>query len=69
MNLTITHVLRVAVGSKRNHPLSEKIERFWNLDTIGIVKNEKSVYEKFLDDISFHDNQYEVLYHLKRVTL
>ena len=47
MNLTITHVLRVAVGSKRNHPLSEKIERFWNLDTIGIVKNEKSVYEKF----------------------
>ena len=60
MNLAITHVLRVTVWSKEKHPLSGKIERFWNLDTIGIVEKERSVHEKFLDDISFHDNQYEV---------
>ena len=33
MNLAITHALRVAVESKEKHPLSEKIERFWDLDT------------------------------------
>ena len=60
MNLAITHVLRVTVWSKEKHPLSGKIERFWNLDTIGIIEKERSVHEKFLDDISFHDNQYEV---------
>ena len=60
MNLAITHVLRIAVESKEKHPLSEKIEKFWNLDTIGIVEKERSVYENFLDDISFHDNRYEV---------
>ena len=56
MNLANTHDLRVAVELKEKHPLSEKIERFWDLGTIGIVEKERSVYEKFLDDISFHDN-------------
>ena len=60
MNLTITHALRVAVESKEKHPLSEKIERFWDLDTIGIAEKERSVYGKFLDDSSFHDKRYEV---------
>ena len=60
MNLAITLVLRVAVESKEKHPLSEKIERFWDLDTLRILEKERSVYEKFLDDISFHDNRYEV---------
>ena len=60
IDLGITHVLRAAVGWKGNHPLSEKIKRFWDLDTIAIVEKEKSVYEKFLDDVSFHDNRYEV---------
>ena len=60
MNLAITHVLRIAVESKEKYLLSEKIEKFWNLDTIGIVEKERSVYENFLDDISFHDNRYEV---------
>ena len=60
MNLAITHVLRVAVESKEKHPLSEKIERFLDLDTIGIAEKERSVYGKFLDDISFHDKRYEV---------
>ena len=53
MILAITHVLRVTVESKGNHPLNEKIERFWDLDTVGIEEKEKSVCEKFIDDISF----------------
>ena len=38
MNLAITRVLRVSVESKGKHPLSEKIEGFWDLDAIGIVE-------------------------------
>ena len=60
MNLAITLVLRVAVESKEKHPLSEKIERFWDWDTLRILEKERSVNEKFLDYISFHDNRYEV---------
>ena len=52
--------LRVTVEPKEKDLLSEKIERFWDLDAAGIVKKERSVYEKFLDDISIHDNRYEV---------
>ena len=47
MILAITHVLRIAVESKEKHPLSEKIEKFWNLDTIGIVEKERSVMKFF----------------------
>ena len=47
MNLAITHVLRIAVESKEKHPLSEKIEKFWNLDTMGIVEKERSVMKIF----------------------
>ena len=56
----ITHVLRAVVEWKGNHRLSEKIKGFWGLDTIAIVEKGKSVSEKFLDNISFHDNRYEV---------
>ena len=52
--------MRVTVEPKEKDLLSEKIERFWDLDAAGIVKKERSVYEKFLDDISIHDNRYEV---------
>ena len=38
MNLAITHDLRVTSESKENHPLSEKVARFWDLDTISIVE-------------------------------
>ena len=39
--------------------MRENIERFWDLDTIGIVEKQKSVDQTFLDGISFHDNRYE----------
>ena len=52
--------LRVTVEPKEKDLLSEKIERFWDLDAVGIVEIESSVYENFLDDISIHDNRYKV---------
>ena len=55
MILAMTHVLRVTVESKGNHPLSEKIERLWDLDTVGIEEKEKSVCEKFIEEVRHNE--------------
>ena len=45
---------------KQDNCLNEKINRFWDLDTIGISDNETSVYEKFIDSIKFENDRYSV---------
>ena len=40
--------------------LNETEKKFWNLDSVGISKNEFDVYEIFEADISFANNCYEV---------
>ena len=44
----------------KNKTLSDKINEFWNLDSIGICDKESSVYEKCIDKIEFSNNRYEV---------
>ena len=61
VNLAVTHVLKISTEVIENVDLlSRKVEKFWDLDTLGIADKEPSVYEKFVDDISFRDNRYEV---------
>ena len=36
------------------------VDKFWDLDTIGIIKNELSVYDKFLENVKFINGRYEV---------
>ena len=38
----------------------DKIDRFWELDSLGILPKEESIYDKFESDIKFVDNRYEV---------
>ena len=42
--------------------LNKKISNFWSLDAIGIAENEKSVYDNFLDEVRFieEDRRYQV---------
>ena len=35
------------------NPLDDKIERFWNLDSVGILSEEKSVFDNNMDKITF----------------
>ena len=44
----------------QDNSLNEKIDRFWDLDTIGIKKNEISVYNRFISDIKFENSRYSV---------
>ena len=60
------HVLNVDVNNnnlmsmEENIILNEKVENFWNLDTLGIVNNEKSVYDINEKKIKVVDRRYEV---------
>ena len=45
--------------------LNEIVQRFWNLESVGVSKNEFDVCENFEADISFADNRYEVKLPLK----
>ena len=61
VNLTSTHVLKCQVS---NHPdpdlLESKLERFWRLESLGIVPNESNVYDDFQQRIRFDCQRYEV---------
>ena len=53
-----THVMKIICN--QDNSLNEKIDRFWDLDTIGIKKNEISVYNRFISDIKFENSRYSV---------
>ena len=41
--------------------LDDRLKRFWDLESLGIViKEESSVYEKFIQRIKFDGNRYKV---------
>ncbi len=54
-----THALKVeACAVERS--LDDQLKRFWDLESLGIVPNESSVYEKFTQEISFDGQRYQV---------
>ena len=40
--------------------LDEQLRSFWELESLGVLEGEQSVYEKFTDMIQFKDGRYEV---------
>ena len=53
MNLVTTHTLRV-------DPLTGQLRAFWELESLGIKPNEKSVYDDSRNDLKFREGRYEV---------
>ena len=59
LNLMTDHVLNVQVSlSDEEEKLDKLVETFWNLDTLGIIKNELSVYDKFMEGVRFINGRY-----------
>ena len=56
--MSLSHVIKIVC--KQDNCLNEKINRFLDLDTIGISDNETSVYNKFIDNIKFENDRYSV---------
>lgn len=65
VNFTNTYALRVEIQTmdenvSENMALERKLSEFWDLGSIGISLEEKSVYDRFNEDIKFKDGRYEV---------
>ena len=61
VNLTDTHVLTLASNERGEERLLEQqVANFWNLESIGISKDELSLYETFQDEIEFINGRYQV---------
>ena len=64
--ISCTHVLKVATRTMNesvnfeHDQLKQKLARFWQLDSIGILPDEGSVYEQFLENICMKDGRYQV---------
>ena len=57
--ILLTHVMRVTCKNNEDQFLNN-LNKFWNLDSIGIKDNEQSVYENFECDIKFKNQRYVV---------
>ena len=62
VNLTFasTHTLYTDYCPSTETCLDVCLKRFWDLESLGIVKQENSVYEKFIQKITFNGHNYEV---------
>ena len=51
--------LRVdAITEQEN--LDNRLQRFWDLESLGILKDETSVYSKFTQQLALKEGRYEV---------
>lgn len=57
----LIHTLRVDCCERETDVLDKQLNKFWELDSIGISKNEKSCYDLVFDKIKKNeDNRYEL---------
>ena len=62
VNLAVvsTHTLRIDACPEMEPALDDSLKRFWDLESLGIVKEETPMYEKFVQKIRFDGHKYEV---------
>ena len=56
----VTHVMKVGIETNDDNEISKKIDKFWELDSMEVVPNESSIYEKFVEKIEMKDDRYQV---------
>ena len=65
-NLITSHVMHLETSSldfsssKLKDPLVQHLQRFWEIESIGVSLDEGSVHDKFLDTIKQRGGRYEV---------
>ena len=60
MNLTTTHVLHVDSQRAESAGLEEQLRSFWELESLGIHQEEKTLYDDFTSNVAFQDGRYKV---------
>ena len=67
-NVVSSHILRVntqletniVTSNRSDDLLVEQVKQFWELESIGVLPNEGTVHDKFLDSIHQVEGRYEV---------
>ena len=57
LTLLAAHTLKVEAD---NYQIDKQLKAFWDLESLGIVPTEQSVYEEFTKTIRFTEGRYEV---------
>lgn len=61
VNLTFSTVHTLKVDTVATEPsLDDQLKKFWELESLGIPQEESPIYEKFLQQIRFDGQRYEV---------
>lgn len=60
MSLIVTHTLAIDAEPVSNSDLSDKLHSFWELESLGTERVEKSVHNKFKEKYSLRNGRYEV---------
>ena len=58
--ITTTHLLRVDDKPVESTQLAEQLRSFWELESLGICEEEKTLYDEFASNIVFQDGRYQV---------
>ena len=61
VNLTLFSAHTLKVDTIAEPSLDDRFKHFWELEALGIPKDEAPVYEKFLQQISFDGERYVVI--------
>ena len=63
--VTTTHLLRVESQPTESAQLAEQLKAFWELESLGIHEDEKTLYDEFASSITFQDGRYKVSHQWK----
>ena len=60
LRLDMSNPCSIIEDKKNRDPLVEEMKKFWELESIGVISNEASVHDEFLDTIHKRDSRSEV---------
>ena len=60
VSLITAHTLTIGTESISNSELNNRLHSFWELESLGIEKDNKSLHDTFKENILFKDGRYEV---------
>ena len=55
-----THMLRADSQPTESTQLTEQLRSFWELESLGILDEEKTLYDEFTGTVTFHEGRYKV---------
>ena len=60
VNLITTHILRADTREDDTTSLDKELRSFWEIESLGISEQEKTLYDDFSSTVTFREGRYEV---------